>query len=189
MATVVQIKVDLPHWPDDVIDIWLAPLSNRTDTGWPPPEPMRGHSWYYILGEKPLAWWRQVTWELKDVDCSFEKLSLNSRKIVNQMLAEHIDGKGPFFGGVDPSSKRRFLSAVAFVAKNGKFPRPLLGMQVPSGLSILDGNHRIAAHAMLRATPDNQFEKFNVDRPSAEQAVWVGSHTDGETPDAARKGD
>jgi hypothetical protein len=41
------IKSDLPHWPDEVIELWLLYLANRSagDTGWPPPDPLGHRGW------------------------------------------------------------------------------------------------------------------------------------------------
>jgi hypothetical protein len=40
MLAVVDIKKDLPNWPDDVIDQWLLYFANEPDCGWPPPDPL-----------------------------------------------------------------------------------------------------------------------------------------------------
>ena len=42
MVTLEEIRKDLPDWPDEVISEWLVYLSNREDTGWPPPTPFTG---------------------------------------------------------------------------------------------------------------------------------------------------
>jgi hypothetical protein len=42
----------------------------------------------------------------------------------------------------------------------GVFPRPLVVMRRPEGLSIIDGSHRMAAFEMLQRTPDAKFRSL-----------------------------
>jgi hypothetical protein len=58
----------------------------------------------------------------------------------------------------------------------------MLAMNVPSGLTILDGNHRIGAFCVVQAMPDAAFERLQKKRPSLEQEVWIGTHASGEVP-------
>ena len=84
MVDLAAIKADLPHWPDDVIDQWLLKLANRgADTGWPPPKYLDRHAWRYILGGRPLSWWRNVAWELKGYDIELDVLSRTTKRIVS----------------------------------------------------------------------------------------------------------
>ena len=170
------IKNDLPAWPDEVIKEWLLYLANRDDTGWPPPDPLGHHSWSYILGHRPLPWWREVTWKLEKTNCSFAKLAQPTQAIVTKMLTEITSGKA------DAGTKRRFDRAFHHILNNAAFEAPLIAIRTAGGLSILDGNHRIAAFCGLQKMGAEKFEKLGLQRPAQEHDVWVGTHSRGETP-------
>ena len=60
---------------------------------------------------------------------------------------------------------------------------PLLGShfaRLPDGVSLIDGNYRMAAFEMVQSLTDAQFAQANLQRPSRDQEVWVGTHSDGE---------
>jgi len=135
------------------------------------------------LGGKPLAWWANVEWKLQTVDCSFENLSTSTRRIVNELCQAHIDNRQNIFSMIDASSRNRFLRAVAFLAQRGEFPVPIIGMQIASGLNVLDGNHRIAAHASLQKVSNEQLQKLDIRRPQLTQQVWIGAHREGQMLD------
>jgi len=175
-VSLADIKNDLPAWPDDVIEQWLLYLADRDDTGWPPPDPLGHHPWTYILGHRPISWWREVTWTREKIDCSFASLSQSTKAIVTRMLAEVTSGN------VEQSTKRRFDSAFHYILNNAAFPKPLITMKVGDGLCILDGNHRAAAFCGLQKMPAEQFEQRGLQKSSQVQEVWVGTHSRGETP-------
>ena len=152
MIELATIKADLPDWPDEVIELWLLKLANRgSDTGWPPPEPFGESAWKHILGDRPLSWWKRVTWKREDRDLNFEALSQDPRSIVNKMLDAHINNKTNVYSTM-LNSKARFESAALYIAQNGTVPEPLVGMELEDGLSVLDGNHRMAALCYCQAT-------------------------------------
>jgi hypothetical protein len=148
------IKADLPDWPDEVIEEWLLKLANRgPDTGWPPPERLDGHAWKYILGGRPLSWWKDVTWQLEEHDLKFDALSQASRRIVNQMIDAHINGVANTYSTL-LDSKDRFESVARYIAENGTFPKPLVVMQLKDGLSVIDTScDRIVLKAAKRGSP------------------------------------
>jgi hypothetical protein len=141
------IKKELPDWPDAVLNEWLVFLANRDDTGWPPPEPLTG-AWQAILGGRPLAWWRNVTWTEKSVECGLNNLAPKTRGIVTTMRAE-INA-----GTADDGTKRRFNEALFYILHNGTFPNPVSAMEVGGQVHVLDGNHRIAALTAAHLFPD-----------------------------------
>ena len=180
MVDLATIKVDLPHWPDDVVDQWLLKLANRgPDTGWPPPEYLDGHAWKYILGRRPLAWWKSVAWDLQEHDLEFEVLSRFTRKIVNGMIEGHVNGLPNFYAL--PDGKARFLSATRYLAKHGTFPRPPIVMRVQDGLWVIDGNHRVSAFCYCRIASDQILQKGGT-APLKRQQLWIGTHATGEVP-------
>ncbi len=176
MVSLADIKKDLPAWPDEIIDEWLLYLANREDTGWPPPNPLGHHPWTYILGHRPIPWWGEVVWKMEKIDCSFVNLSQSTKRIVTEMLADMNGGRA------DKGTKRRFDQAFQYILNNAAFPKPLITMRIASGLSILDGNHRIAAFCGLQEMPAEKFEQLGLQKPAQEQDVWLGTHSRGETP-------
>lgn len=181
MVNAEDIKADLPNWPDDVIDQWLLKLANRgRDTGWPPPENLEGNAWKYILGGRPIAWWKRVAWTLEERDISFPRLSDGTRRIINGMMDGHVEGNSNLYTQ-DPSSRGRFLSALEYIAKQGRLPKPLIAMQLPDGLSVLDGNHRVSALFACQAGREHIMKLGGVVPPNEHQ-IWIGIHDAGEVP-------
>jgi hypothetical protein len=173
-VSVADIKNDLPGWPDEVVREWLHWFAN--DICWPPPDPLGDHRWSAILGGRPLSWWKKVSWKKEIVKCTQAKLSDKSRAIVNTMIAE-INNRT-----ADTATQRRFKSAMDYILDNGVFPGAMVAMNVPSGLTILDGSHRMGAFCGAQLMPDAAFERLRKKRPSLDQAVWIGTHAAGEVP-------
>jgi hypothetical protein len=91
-----------------------------------------------------------VSWKLEKTDCSFASLSQGTKRIVTETLVE-MNSEDP-----DEGTKRRFNDAFHHILNNGVFPRPLITMRIASGLSVLDGNHRIAAFCGLQRNADRK---------------------------------
>ena len=178
MVRIADIRKDLPDWPDDVIDPWLLRHANRSDLGWPPPDPIEEHGWTHLLGDKPLSWWKNVSWKLEDVDCAFENLSGATKYIVAQTTDAHVNGAKNNYGG--DGSKRTFDAALRHLLRHGTFSKPLIGMRIRDGLSILDGNHRISAHVVSQQMDEAQLKAKNGHKPQAKQKLWIGTHSAGE---------
>ncbi len=176
MASVADIKKDLPDWPDDVIEDWLHYFANEPDCGWPPPEPLGDHRWAGILEDRSLSWWKDVTWEKETVKCDSESLAPKSRAIVAAMVAEISRGT------VDAVTKRRYQQALQYILDQGVFFKPIVAMKASSGLLVLDGNHRMGAFCGAQTMPDAWFAKLNKKRASLEQEAWIGTHIHGEMP-------
>lgn len=179
MITLQDIKADLPFWPDDVIDQWLLNFANQPEMGWPPSIPMTGHRWHLLLTH-PVSWWKNVTWAKETRDCSFDKLSIDARKTMNSMYKALIDGESNGFGG--DNSFARFQRQLKILVTTGEFERPPVLFSIASGLSPLDGNHRLFAHHIALRLSDNDLDKYSAKRPSEFQSVWIASHKDGEGP-------
>jgi hypothetical protein len=176
MVSVADIKNDLPGWEDDVIEQWLHYFANESDGGWPPPEPLGDHRWSRLLGGKPLSWWKKVTWKKERLKCDLAGFTPRARTGVNEILAEMISGFA------DETTRRRVLTPYKHIMDEGVFPRLLVTMKRPEGLSILDGSHRMAAFEMLQRTRDAKFKSLGRTKAALEQEVWVGTHSEGELP-------
>jgi hypothetical protein len=175
-VSLADIKNDLPYWPDGVISQWLFHLANRGDTGWPPPNPLGYHPWAFILGFRPLSWWREVTWKLEKTDCGLANLCQGTKTIVTGMLVEKATGT------IDEETGTRFKRASDYILKNGGFEEPPIAMRLGDGLSVLDGNHRMTAFCGLQQVPAEILEKRGLREPAQEQELWIGTHSRGEVP-------
>jgi hypothetical protein len=176
-VTLADIRNDLSAWPDDVIDQWLHYFANEPDCGWPPPEPLvGGHRWSRLLGGRPLSWWKNVTWKKEKVKCELATLSPKARADVADLAAQMKTG------AADAGTKKRIAQSWIYIKDNAVFPRALVTMRTPGGLSLLDGSHRMAAFNMVQELDSAQFEKINQKKPALEQEVWVATHSRGETP-------
>ena len=86
--------------------------------------------------------------------CDASKLSNKSRGIVTTTIVELSNGKA------DAETKRRCQNALHHILDHGVFPGAIVAMRVPSGLTILDGNHRMAAFCGAQLMSDSYFEKL-----------------------------
>jgi hypothetical protein len=148
-----------------LLEQWLGDLRTMLDD-------MRGQR----VGGRPLSWWKRVSWKKETVTCGPEELSTKSRAIVDSTIKEV--GKLP----ADDVTRKRFKRAMDYILDEGAFPGVLVAMKAPSGLEILDGNHRMSAFCGAQLMPDAAFERLQKKRPQLEQELWIGSHADAEIP-------
>ena len=175
MVTVAEIKQSLPNWPDAVVNEWLLYFAN--DIGWPPPEPFGASRWGLILGGRPLSWWADVEWKQETVDCSRAQLSeITQFRIADVSAPVHT-------GTASEAEKRQYVRPFQYLLEHGTFANPALVMRDGQELRFIDGHHRLAALTDLREeASDAFFAKPGRQRPSAQQAVWIGTHPKGELP-------
>jgi hypothetical protein len=176
MVSVADIQKDLPSWPEDVIEQWLLYFANEPDCGWPPPEPLDEHRWNRLLGGRPLSWWKNVTWKKQKVKCDLASLSFKARTDVADIVSQMKSGVA------DASTKKRVAQSWLYIKDNAVFPRALVTMKIPDGLSLLDGSHRMAAFNMVQEMPNAEFAKINKKKAGLKQRVWIGAHSAGEVP-------
>jgi hypothetical protein len=176
MVSIENIQKDLPGWPEDVIEQWLLYFANEPDCGWPPPEPLGDHRWGRILGGRPLSWWKNVTWKRQKVKCTLCALSKKARDDVTEIVAQMKSGTA------DASTKKRVAQPWLYLKDHATFPRALVTMNKPDGLSLIDGSHRMAAFCMVQELPKSEFDKINKRKAPLKQHVWIGAHSAGELP-------
>jgi hypothetical protein len=176
MVSVADIKNDLPDWPEDVIEQWLLYFANEPDCGWPPPDPLGDHRWNGPLGGNPLSWWKNVTWEKETVTCDLASLTAKARADVSDIIVE-MDTKT-----ADATTQKRVAKPWIYIKDNAAFPRSLVTMKKPDGLSLIDGTHRIAAFRMIQRLTDAQLAKLNAQRPALKQEVGSASIIEAKCP-------
>jgi hypothetical protein len=82
--------------------------------------PTRVSPWAFLLGHRPLPWWREVTWKLEKTDCSLASLCQDTKAIVIQTVA-HITNRT-----ADEATKRRYDNAFHHILNNAIFEEPRL---------------------------------------------------------------
>ena len=110
------------------------------------------------------------------MDCSLANLSEKSKAILTELSSAFTNKTA------DPVTTRRIKHAYIHIVDNGVFPKPVLMMRDSSGLSVLDGSHRMAAFYTLQMTPDAAFKKLNKQKASPKQEAWIGTHSASEVP-------
>lgn len=176
MFSIADIQKELPRWPEDVIEQWLLYFANEPDCGWPPPDPLGNHRWKGLLGGRSLSWWKNVMWKKQKVRCELDALTPKARADVTDLVS------GMKSGALDASTKRRVAQPWLYLKDHARFPRALVTMQKPDGISLIDGTHRMAAFNLIQELPKTEFDKINKRKASLKQQVWVGVHSAGEMP-------
>lgn len=140
-------KSMFPNMPDEVFDLWLAPLIESD--GWPfnsLSSPTRGTIWYRYFEGHSLYVINNLFWEYKLIPCLLNRFHPNSVNVLallaydythnlSALTAELKDGKG----------RESFTRSQKFIKRTGRIHTPVVFI-VDSGLyQIMDGNHRIAA--------------------------------------------
>jgi hypothetical protein len=110
-----------------VIEPWLIEFANDPGMGWPPPEPYGDHRWGRLLGQRPLSWWKDVTWTLEKVDCGLDGLTPKARADVMDIRKE-IEGGKP-----SVTTKRRWDNLFRYMLNDGSFPVAPVVMRRPEG--------------------------------------------------------
>jgi hypothetical protein len=108
--------------------------------------------------------------------CDMASLALKTKGIAAKMIKDIASG------AADAVTKRRYRQALKPILDNGAFFKPLVAMELDTGLLVLDGNHRIGAFCGAQIRPESWFEKQKKNRPPVEQEAWIGTHPQGEIP-------
>jgi hypothetical protein len=118
------------------------------------------------------------TWKLEKTNCALAGLTPKAQADVNDIRAE-IAGGSP-----SETTKRRWDNIFRYVLNAGTFPMAPVIMRRPEGLSPIDGTHRLAVFSALQLMPQERFTALGLTKPALEQDVWMGTHKDGELPNA-----
>jgi hypothetical protein len=94
------------------------------------------------------------------------------------MVDAHVGGEKNAYD----AAPERFFDQLDIILEEKKFPKPIVVVPMKSGLSVIDGNNRIAAHAYALSPllPADRLEKAGGLLPSLVQQAWRGTHKDGE---------
>ncbi|WP_163267011.1 hypothetical protein [Chelativorans alearense] len=182
-STLEKIKANLPEWPDDVIDQWLLPHSEREGFGWPPSSPFNRSEWRYVMC-RPVVWWQAVTWTKLQTALEPDDLSAEQLRTVNGMIGAYFKGDYNAYRMIATGPKRVF-GVLEFLRANGDLPRMPVAVMDNDGLHIVDGNHRVVAWIIYGALGTEVLaEKCWLPRAAA-TTIWLGTHATGELLDPA----
>jgi hypothetical protein len=164
------IKADLPNWPDDVIDGWLVTFYSRF--GWPP---RTDNDWRYIIGrDHDLAYLQQFRWRDASLALTPEMFSPSCANRISELARTYLLGAETPYSNMSDGPDR-FRRCCDYLKVHHIFPRPVVLLETPVGLDVLDGNHRVSAFFYL-------WGHFNVDSAetpdltlSEQQPVYIAS--------------
>ncbi|WNC71443.1 hypothetical protein RGQ13_15120 [Thalassotalea psychrophila] len=135
-----------PNMPDEVFEIWLAPLIEGK--GWPfktVEDDLQATNWRYVLGiDFTLRQWIDCTWELIDINLPQSKFTNGSISMATAIVGNAAYGKLTDTANVE-NTKERFQSCVSYIKEHGNIPTPIILTRINDGFSVMDGNHRLAA--------------------------------------------
>jgi hypothetical protein len=112
---------------------------------------------------------------MEKVKCDLASFSPKARSGVAEITTEINNGTA------SASTKKRFKDAYIHIMDSAAFPRHLVTMKIPGGLSLLDGSHRMVAFSMLQQTPNAKFDELKKKKAALED-IWIGTHSGGEVP-------
>jgi hypothetical protein len=145
MDTQVARKL-LTNMPDELFSLYMEPLIE--EYGWPfsSPDSPTNMPWYQLFDGLPFKTICQLSWERQEMGFSFGLFHRYAQTQILGLLQTHILGINTYYSSI-PNTEARFHRAHDYIARTGRMPVPVVLIQDPRGLRILDGNHRLAAMA------------------------------------------
>ncbi|SCB24421.1 hypothetical protein [Cupriavidus alkaliphilus] len=143
------LKRDLPNFPDEVSTDWLLPYAKSE--GWPPLKDEDGmpmKRWRYLLGMRPLRFYRSLSWTLENRSLVPDTLADGEVGKINGLLRAGLLGEQNEYSAIS-NSRERLTSILQYTLAHGRLPKAPALIQEASGLRIMDGNHRIAVYVYL----------------------------------------
>lgn len=142
-----DLKQSLPNFPDEVLADWLLPFASAE--GWPPArdeESAPQGRWRFLLDDRPLRYWRSLSWAQVERHVSFDDLGIESRGIMVQIVLGAVAEQSNNYTDAIHNLRPRFWRVAEHIWHSGRLPKPPTLLAASDGLSILDGNHRMAAY-------------------------------------------
>src|SRR5262245_45140240 len=134
--------------------------------------------WLYLLKAQPLSYWQRLRWQEATRHVSVHELRGEHQHIMVDMAMAALTGQRNRFSEAIPNLKQRFQSVVDYIALHGRLPRPPALCVEPDGLSVLDGNHRMAAYFYCCGYFKNLDPGAELQlKTEKAQQFWIGSLT------------
>jgi hypothetical protein len=136
--------------PCEVFDLWIRPYIK--DYGWPfsvSKMSVADTKWQRFFLGRSLDYWAAIHWHLAKVAFREKLFNTDSTNRIRWIIDNVVFGKDTPTTNVEDTSKR-FWTCAAFIQNHGNLPHPIVAVATPFGLSVVDGNHRLAALVHLR---------------------------------------
>jgi len=167
-----EIKNSFTNIPDEVIRLWIEPISLKE--GWPVK-----NGWDVRVTGEDFLFWNDSNWQKKEVDLSkldYSRLYFDMIRGLLDAYIYNVNNSYKDLLGVD--GKKRFQSALMYISKNGTFPQPpVLCVNEIGKYEILDGNHRFFAFKIAEEAYYEGLRKDNnmmgIKRPDLIQELWI----------------
>ena len=162
MTPAEQAKVLLPDMPDAVFDIWLGPLIEKG--GWPFTSVRQSTvntDWHQCLAGVSLQDLSTMRWLRCNAPFSLPALHPSSAVTILGICAAYVEGWPSTIPGMtqhqvgmlirrlralkDGRARESFFRSREYLERIGSLHTPVVLIQRPDGLKIMDGNHRAAA--------------------------------------------
>jgi hypothetical protein len=152
----------LTNMPDELFSLYMEPLIE--EYGWPfsSQDSPTNMPWWQLFDGLQFRTICQLSWERSEIAFSLRLFHRYARTQILGLLQAHILGINNEYASI-PNTKARFHRARDFIARTGRMPVPVVLIQDPEGLRILDGNHRLAAMASSPNSSDGIVD------------CWIGS--------------
>lgn len=154
-------RATFPNFPDEAFTLWLDDRIRQN--GWPP----SGIEWAGFLDGKPIDYWQSLMWQRSTVTLTPEDLSSNGINLVTQLI-EAASGVKNIMARYIPNTAERFISCLTYIRANATTPGVVLLHRSEDGMSIIDGNHRIAALMAFQG-------QFSGEIPPLPIEAWVAT--------------
>jgi len=149
MTPAGRAKAMLPYVPDEVFNMFLAPLI-ETD-GWPSDTSMPlEQPWSLWLGTHFLNEFINLRWKRDTLLINENVLHPNSQGDINALISAVFYNSWTPAGYDLAKAKMRVHSQIEIIRRTGHLCAPIVITHTPAGFRVLDGHHRMAAHYTLR---------------------------------------
>lgn len=146
----------LPKMPEEVFQIWIAPLIKTG--GWPflSVASRSSGKWFNNLGGHSLQVVSKLDWHLQNLPGSLAGFSPDIPKRISLLAQQYSTGIQKF-DRVVINGPARYRRALQYVVTHGNIPKPIVVIKGVRGMCILDGNHRMAAMFSAGKLPRTSF--------------------------------
>lgn len=149
------------NFPDEAFTLWLNDRVREND--WPP----RGLEWEGFLFGKSINYWQTLQWQRHTLTLTPEELSSASYALAIQLI-QAASGKSNQLSAYISNTAERFRSCLDYIQAHGTTPGVVLLLRNEDGISVIEGNHRIAALIAFQLLRP-------VDSPALSFEAWVAT--------------
>lgn len=171
-----KCKKSLPNFPCDIIDSWLSTYVETE--GWPPcPDNSQvpQNRWKLLLGNRPVQYWQNITWETVELSVFSIPLEHDSKIRLGQLVDAFEKGTTKELG---EDSHNRFWALLRYIAEYGEIPVQPIFLKQEGGFELMDGYHRISAGmAWFKLQHDKEFTDLLDFKPKpffGNFNTWIG---------------